>query len=99
MSFAPSPLYQGYIHGALFLAFFFLFGCEIRNVPTAVDRTVSSTKILGFFVKKVPITIRHENIGIAPYSNSYQVHGDIDTSYFTTAPRTAKQGVQQSPCH
>jgi hypothetical protein len=39
--------------------------CEIRNVPTAVDRTVSSTKILGFFVKKVPIGIKRENIGIA----------------------------------
>ena len=47
--------------------------------------------------KEVPIGIRRENIGIAPYS--YQVHVDIDTSYFTTAPRTAKQGVQQSPCH
>jgi len=32
-------------------------GCEIRNVPTAVDRTVSSTKILGLFVTKVPFNI------------------------------------------
>ena len=31
--------------------------CEIRNVPTAVDRTVSSTKILGLFVTKVPFNI------------------------------------------
>ena len=68
--------------------------CEIRNVPPAVDRTVSSTKILGLFVKEVPIGIRRENIGIAPYS--YQVHADIDTGYFTRAQRTAEQGVQQS---
>ena len=54
--------------------------CEIRNVPTAVDRTASSTKILGFFVKEVPIGIRHDNIGIAPYS--YKVHTGIDTGYF-----------------
>ena len=71
--------------------------CEIRNVSTAVDRTVSSTKILGFFVIliEVPISIKRENIGIAPYS--YQVHADIDTGHFTTAPQTAKHGVQQSP--
>jgi hypothetical protein len=57
--------------------------CEIRNVPTAVDRTVSSTKILGFFITKVPIIILHENIGDAPYS--YQVHADIDTGYYSSA--------------
>ena len=28
--------------------------CEIRSVPTAVDRTVSPTKILGFFIMEVP---------------------------------------------
>jgi hypothetical protein len=33
--------------------------CEIRNVPTAVDRTVSSSKILGLFVTKVPIDTWH----------------------------------------
>ena len=70
---------------------------EVRNVPTVVDRTVSSTKILGFLVKKVLIDIRLENLGIAPYS--YQVHADIDRGYFTTAPRAAKQGVHQSLCH
>jgi hypothetical protein len=31
-----------------------LVDCEIRNVPTAVDRMVSSTKILRLFVTKVP---------------------------------------------
>jgi hypothetical protein len=33
--------------------------CEIRNEQTAVDRTVSSTKILGLFVTKVPIDTWH----------------------------------------
>ena len=60
-----------------------------------VDRTVSSTKILGFFTTKVPIIILHENIGIAPYS--YQVRAGIDTCYFTIAPQTAGYGVQQLP--
>ena len=34
-------------------------GCEIRDVPTAVDRTVSSTKILGFFTREIPIIDLH----------------------------------------
>ena len=33
--------------------------CEIRDVPTAVDRTVSSTKILGFFTREIPIIDLH----------------------------------------
>jgi hypothetical protein len=33
--------------------------CEIRNVPTAVDRTVSSTKISRFFTMEVPIIDLH----------------------------------------
>ena len=32
-----------------------MLSCEIRNVPTAVDRTVSSTEILGFCTMEVPI--------------------------------------------
>jgi hypothetical protein len=34
--------------------------CEIRNVPTAVDCTVSSTKILELFVTRVPFNIWHD---------------------------------------
>ena len=71
--------------------------CEIRNVPTAVDRTVSSTKILGFFTREIPIIDLHGISVTAPYPND-QVHAVFDAGYFTLAPPTeVVPRVQQYP--
>jgi len=71
--------------------------CEIRNVPTAVDRTASSTKILGFFTREVPIINLHGISVTAPYPDD-KVHAVFDAGYFTLAPPTkVVPEVQQHP--
>ena len=72
-------------------------GCEIRDVPTAVDRTVSSTKILGFFTREIPIIDLHGISVTAPYPDD-QVHAVFDAGYPTLAPPTkVVPEVQQYP--
>ena len=72
-------------------------GCEIRDVPTAVDRTVSSTKILGFFTREIPIIDLHGISVTAPYPDD-QVHAVFDAGYLTLAPPTkVVPEVQQYP--
>ena len=71
--------------------------CEIRDVPTAVDRTVSSTKILGFFTREIPIIDLHGISVTAPYPDD-QVHAVFDAGYPTLAPPTkVVPEVQQYP--
>jgi hypothetical protein len=71
--------------------------CEIRDVPTAVDRTVSSTKILGFFTREIPIIDLHGISVNAPYPDD-QVHAVFDAGYPTLAPPAkVVPEVQQYP--
>jgi hypothetical protein len=74
-----------------------IYLCEIRNVPTAVDRTVSSTKILGFFTREISIIDLHGILVTAPYPDD-QVHAVFDAGYLTLAPPTkVVPEVQQYP--